>query len=192
MRQRNRRTKRGASRRATAQLPFSYEDIATARVAAGAGTSWNVPGGIPQGRVYRPSYVLASVVASGPAICQLSIHDPTGNAVAYTPPTPVGTVPVQLRVAYPSTSANFPPSTSSSQSILLSSFENVCVDVDPTLRHSVLVVLRVVLRFGHEQIVKACPKFSAGHWGSDEGDDSSYSVMGFSPLPLGTAPPCGI
>lgn len=158
-----------SGRRQASSLPFLYEDIASARVSAGTGTTWNVPGAIPTGRVYRPSYVEAQVVASGPCIAQLSIHDPSGNAVAYTPPTPVGVVPKRLRVAYPSSSPNFPPSTgASAHSILLASLENVCMDSDQTLQHSFLAVVRVVIRFGHEQLAKSCPKgFTAGNWDSD-------------------------
>lgn len=149
-------------------MPFLFEDVALARVKAGAGFSWSVPGGIPLNRIYRPVYVQASVVASGPSIAQLSIHDPSGNAVAYSSPTAVGTTPHTLRVNYPGSSPNFPPSTGGGQSVLLCSLENVCVDKDQTLQHSFIATLRVVLRVGHEQIAKACPTgFTVGNWLSE-------------------------
>lgn len=170
------RRRKARRAKAASGMPFTMEDVSTARVKAGQGLSWNVPGGLPTNRVYRPVRVEAQVVSSGPSLVQLSIHDPSGNAVAYIAPRVVGTVPVNIKVLYPSSSPNFPPNTSSSASILLASLENVCQDADATLQHSILVSLRVVLRFGHEQVSKACPKgFGLGVWQGDEDMDPSSS-----------------
>lgn len=42
--------------------------------------------------------------------------------------------------------------------MVLGVLENVCVDKDDTLRHSALFTLRVLIRYGHEQLEATCPK----------------------------------